>query len=449
MEDVRTPLELCPLLTRPQALFLEMEHKYKALVTGYGGGKTWVGCCGQAKHFWEWPLIDSGYFAPTYPQIRDIFYPTVAECFEQWGLTVKIKQSHHEVFVYAGNTLRGTIKCRSMDKPETIIGFKIGHALVDEIDVMPMDKATLAWRKIIARMRYNLPGLRNGIDVTTTPEGFKFVYNQFVKQVRENQELSNLYGIVQASTYDNEINLPPDYIPSLLQSYPAQLIDAYINGEFVNLSTGTIYVAYKRELNATGEVIQPGEILYIGMDFNVGKMAAVTHVKRAGLPCAVDEIVGAYDTPDMIRRIKERYWSYEEGRFLSTCQIRIYPDASGDSRRSNNASQTDIALLREAGFMVSVNAANPPVKDRINSMNAMFCNALGERRYRVNPDMCPAYVEALEQQAWAKNGEPDKTSGMDHVNDAAGYYIVHDYPLQGKPVTTVHHISASRTTYYV
>lgn len=186
-----------------------------------------------------------------------------------------------------------------------------------------------------------------------------------------------------------------------------------------------------------------GEPLYIGMDFNVGKMAAVAHVKREGMPCAVDEIVNAYDTPDMIRRIKERYWKYEGGKYRPTCQIRIYPDASGDSRRSVNASQTDIALLREAGFVVCVNSSNPPVKDRINAMNSMFCNALGERRYKVNPDTCPSYTEALEQQPWAANGEPDKTTGHDHVNDAAGYFIVKEYPVI-KNFTTSARYSSSR-----
>ena len=421
--------QVCPTLNSPQAAFLQLPQKFRAYVAGFGAGKTWAGCCGLAAHFWRWPGINAGYFAPTYPQIRDIFYPTVAECFEQWGLRTVVRQSAHEVFAYSGKTLRGVIKCRSMDSPETIIGFKIGHALVDEIDVMPVDKATVAWRKILARMRYNLTGLRNGIDVTTTPEGFKFVYDQFVRQVRDNPGLGDLYGLIRASTYDNEINLPRDYISSLLQSYPAQLIEAYINGEFVNLDTGTIYCTFKRDLNTTDAVIAPGEPLYIGMDFNVGRMAAVVHVKRDGQPYAVDEIVNGYDTPDMIRRIRERYWRYENGRYLPSCQIRIYPDASGDSRRSVNASQTDIELLRQAGFAVSVNAANPPVKDRVNAMNAMFCNAEGERRYRVNPDMCPSYVEALEQQPWGKTGEPDKTTGHDHINDAAGYFIVRDYPL--------------------
>ncbi|RQA18474.1 hypothetical protein IPC507_28375 [Pseudomonas aeruginosa] len=131
----------------------------------------------------------------------------------------------------------------------------------------------------------------------------------------------------------------------------------------------------ERTLNASQETVQPGETLFVGMDFNVGKMAAVVHVKRLGLPHAVDEIVNGYDTPDMIRQIKERFWLYADGDYRPTRQIRIYPDASGDSRKSVRASETDIALLKQAGFIVSAPAANPPVKDRINSMNAMFCNA--------------------------------------------------------------------------
>lgn len=144
--------------------------------------------------------------------------------------------------------------------------------------------------------------------------------------------------------------------------------------------------------------IREGEPLFIGMDFNVGKMAAVAHVLREGQPRAVDELTNGYDTPDMIRRIKERYWQYEGGHFVKTRDIRIYPDASGDSRKSVNASQTDIASVREAGFVVCVNAANPPVKDRINAANAMFCNATGERRYKVNVAKCPTYAEALSNR---------------------------------------------------
>ncbi|MFW3895297.1 terminase large subunit domain-containing protein [Pseudomonas bharatica] len=418
-----------PSLNVPQASFLRMENKFRGFVAGFGSGKTWVGCAALCKHVWEWPRIDSGYFAPTYPQIRDIFFPTIEEVAFDWGLKVKTKESDKEVEFYSGGQYRSTTICRSMEKPQTIVGFKIGHALVDELDVLPALKAEHAWRKIIARMRYNVPGLKNGVDVTTTPEGFKFVYQQFVKQLREKPALNDMYGLVQASTFDNELNLPPDYIPSLMDSYPEQLIMAYLNGQFVNLTSGTIYTAYDRKLNGSQETIQPGEALFIGMDFNVGKMSAIVHVKRLGLPHAVDEIINGYDTPDMIRQIKERYWLYADGEYKNTRQIRVYPDASGGSRKSVKASETDISLLKQAGFMVSAPGANPPVKDRINAMNAMFCNAAGERRYRINADKCPTYADDLEQQIWDTNGEPDKKQGNDHRPDAGGYFIHKEYPI--------------------
>ncbi len=418
-----------PTLNVPQARFLQMQHKFRGFVAGFGSGKTWVGCAGICKHVWEWPRINSGYFAPTYPQIRDIFFPTIEEVAFDWGLRVKTKESDKEVEFYSGGQYRSTTICRSMEKPQTIVGFKIGHALVDELDVLPAAKAQQAWRKIIARMRYKVDGLKNGVDVTTTPEGFKFVHQQFVKQLREKPALNGMYGLVQASTFDNELNLPDDYIPSLMDSYPEQLIMAYLNGQFVNLTSGSIYTAYDRKLNGSSEVVEPGEPIFVGMDFNVGHMAAIVHVKRLGMPHAVDEVIDAYDTPDMIRQLKERFWLYADGEYSKTREIRVYPDASGDSRKSVNASETDIALLKQAGFIVSAPSANPPVKDRINSMNAMFCNAAGERRYRVNADRCPTYADDLEQQVWGSNGEPDKSQGNDHRPDAGGYFIHKEFPI--------------------
>jgi len=418
-----------PTLNVPQANFLAMPHKFRAFVAGFGSGKTWVGCAGLCRHAWEHPRITAGYFAPTYPQIRDIFYPTIEEAAHDWGLSCKIAETNKEVALYSGRQYRGTIICRSMDKPGSIVGFKIGHALVDELDVMAREKAQHAWRKIIARMRYKESGLRNGVDVTTTPEGFKFVHEQFVRAVRDKPALSSSYGLIHASTYDNAKNLPDDYIPSLLDTYPENLIRAYLRGQFVNLVSGTIYHQFDRVKNNSTDTATDTETLFIGMDFNVGKMSGVVHVKRDGMPVAVDEIANAYDTPDIIRIIKERFWRHDGDRYIKTREIRIYPDASGDSRKSVRASETDLQLLRDAGFTVVARSANPPVKDRINAMNAMFCNASGLRRYQVNVIRCPSYAECLEQQVWATNGEPDKSGGKDHMNDAAGYFIFYDYPL--------------------
>lgn len=352
-----------------------------------------------------------------------------------WGLRVKVAEVNKEVHFYSGRVYRGTTICRSMEKPDSIVGFKIARADIDEIDTLAARKAEQSWRKIIARLRLSFDGL-NGADIATTPEGFKFTYSQFVKALRDKPDLADMYGLVQASTYDNEANLPDDYIPSLLASYPPQLIDAYLDGQFVNLTSGTVYHAYDRTLNGCTDTVRDSEPLHIGVDFNVGKMAGVVHVLRDGDPRAVDEIINAYDTPDMIRQIRTRYWQHDGNDWRKTREIRVYPDASGGSRKSVNASETDIALLRAAGFTVIAPAANPPVKDRINAMNAMFCNARGARRYKVNAETCPTYADHLEQQVWNDQGEPDKKSGTDHTNDGAGYFIHSKFPVI-RPATTM------------
>jgi hypothetical protein len=414
-----------PKLNAPQAEFIALDRKFKALVCGFGTGKTWGGSADLCKHVWEWPGVNSGYFAPTYPMIRDIFFPTIEEVAFDWGLDVDIKEANKEVHFYSGGQYRSTVICRSMEKPGTIVGFKIGKALIDELDILEKVKAEHAWRKIIARLRQKVDGLQNGVSVTTTPEGYKFVHEQFVKQLRDKPALQSLYGMVQASTYQNAKNLPHDYISSLLASYPPQLINAYIRGQFVNLASGNVYPNFDRRLNHTDERIQDGEPLHIGMDFNVMNMTATVSVIRDGLPLTLGELTKVRDTPTMAQMIKAKY--VEKGHAVT-----VYPDASGGNTSSKNASESDLTILRSAGLTIKVNPSNPAVKDRINSVDAMTLNADGKRRWMINTDACPALTEAQEQQAWDKSGEPDKKSGHDHPNDAIGYFMVQKFPINAR-----------------
>jgi hypothetical protein len=67
----------------------------------------------------------------------------------------------------------------------------------------------------------------------------------------------------------------------------------------------------------------------------------------------------------------------------------------------------------------------------------MLLNAEGKRRWLINTDRCPHLTESLEQQAYDTNGEPDKTTGHDHTNDAAGYFINQRYPIINRKVLSV------------
>lgn len=404
-----------PSLSAPQDIFLNrLNTKFRAFVGGFGSGKTYVGCLDLLIFAGQYPRQAQAYYGPTYAAIKDIFYPTLEEAAADLGFTVEVFVTDKVVHLYRGGIWYGKIICRSMDKPSTIIGYKVARSLVDEIDTLDTKKARHAWNKIIARLRVKIPGVVNGVGVTTTPEGYRFVYERFASNPKES------YSMVQASTYENARNLPDDYISSLLETYDAALVSAYLNGEFVNLTSGTVYHQFNRVLNATDETEDDVEALYIGMDFNVEKMAAVVHVLRNGQPRAVGEFFDLYDTPAMIDAIMTRY---------PDRTVYVYPDASGKGRATIDALKNDLALLEQAGFIVCVNPSNPRVKGRITAMNSMFCNAKGERRYLVNVEACPRYVQCLEQQAYDDKGDPDKKSGHDHGNDAAGYYIANEFPV--------------------
>lgn len=407
-------------LNAAQSIFLKgLDTKFRAFVSGFGGGKTFVGCLDLLLFASEHPGLVQGYFGPTYPNIRDVFYPTFTEAAELLGFRVVIREANKEVHIYRGRAFYGTVICRSMDRADSIIGFKIARALVDEIDTLKMDKAKSAWNKIIARLRLIVPGVVNGIGLTTTPEGFRFVYDTFKREPKRD------YSMVQASTYENAWALPEDYIPSLLDTYPEELISAYLMGQFVNLTSGTVYRNYDRVRCRSTEVIKDNEPLHIGQDFNVSNMASVINVDRPnGIGDdkerpgwhVVGELTGIMDTPALIGTLKDKF----EGH-----AIYIYPDASGGSRKTINASTSDLALLRDAGFKVRARDANPPVKDRILAMNTAYSKS----RLWVNDKAAPRFAEAQEQQSYDKNGEPDKTTGHDHLNDGAGYFVHWTMPV--------------------
>ena len=407
-------------LSNPQNVYLNgLNTKYRGYVGGFGSGKTFVGCLDLLIFFARHPGTIQGYFGPTYPSIRDIFYPTFEEAASMMGFRCETREANKEIHVYRGRQYYGTVICRSMEKPETIVGFKISRALVDEIDILDSKKADRAWNKIVARLRLVIPGVVNGIGVTTTPEGFKWVYSKFA------DDPSPSYSMVQASTYENEQYLPPDYIDTLKETYPEHLISAYLEGRFTNLTSGTVYRSYDRVKHRSRETAQAGEPLFIGMDFNIDNMAATVYVLRDKSYHAVDQIAKGYNTPVVAQTIKDRY---------KDNQCIIYPDSSGKNRtRMGGASESDIAILRnEFGFECRYHPTNPAVKDRINATNAAF----EAGRLYVNDEKCPDVAACFEQQVYDDNGEPDKKNGKDHQNDASTYPIAYELPIM-KPVTGI------------
>lgn len=429
-------------LSKPQSRAFRSIAKSVGVCAGYGSGKTKIALEKAFQLLHEFPGVPVAYGAPTYDLINSIWYPAVEENCIRHGIKYDINKSKN-IITLPG---LGTMICRSLSNPSKIVGWECGTAILDEFDILNTEAAKEGWRKMKARCRFKYPKFKaqrdrerfgrkhhpNQMFAVSTPEGFKAFYEFFEEEPLAGSQL------IRMTTHSNQKNLPDDYISELMSQYPPQLIKAYLMGIFVNLTQGAVYPNFNRDTNSTDRVITKYDTdLHIGMDFNVTKMAATFSVidyypkqvqlyNDYGLPymktvkvpevSIVDEFYKLHDTPSMIDAIKEKY---DPKKFA----LNVYPDASGKSRKSVDASKSDIGLLRDAGFNVIVNEKNPFVKDRVLSTNAMYENGLGERRLKINTKKAPKTTKCVEQQVYTDQGVPDKKRDIDHLPDTIGYFI--------------------------
>uniref|UniRef100_A0AB39ABK4 Terminase large subunit gp17-like C-terminal domain-containing protein n=1 Tax=Pectobacterium phage Koroua TaxID=3158138 RepID=A0AB39ABK4_9CAUD len=371
---------------------------------------------------------------PTWDLCKMIAIPRIEMILNDLGIRYKVNKS--DKMIYTSHGGMGDFLLRSMNNPETLVGWEAWRSHCDEIDTLKKDDAKAVWMAMIARTRKKLSDVEsfewlperpmNRISAYCTPEGFNFMYGRWAKDKERSAKAG--YLMIQAGTHTNPF-LPDDYLSTLRASYDDKRFNAYANGLFVNLKGGTVYHSFDRKLNGCNTEIAPGEELFVGQDFNVNKMATVIYVKRWGddgleEAHAVAEIPKGVDTPDVITKLKERYIDIPVPH-----HINIYPDASGKNTSSKSASESDVGMLEQAGFTVHVHGANPRVRDRVISMNTMICDANGRRRLLVNEKNCPNFCDCLEQQIYGENGEPDKKGGKDHMNDAGGYPIVYRFQI--------------------
>lgn len=392
-----------------QQQFIKSKYLHTGIVGGYQSGKSTAAAIKAITHLLRFPQVPIAYYLPTYRLFDDMLVPKLHNLLTEIGVPYSHQKQTSKII-----TSYGEIWMRSMDNPDSIVSYSVGYSIVDEVDVVHSNIRDDAMKRIASRNSFKKE-VANQIDFVSTPEGFAYMYNFFEKNYNENKLLLRL------KTNDNEVNLADGYIQGLREQYTEEQLKAYLNGEFVNLTSGTVYYKFNRKVNHVDKLAGEHDILHVGMDFNIGNMSAVIHVIQ-DKPYAVDELTKVFDTEQMCRILREKY---------PTNNIIIYPDASG-SQRNTATTKTDIGILKEARFSIRSKDSNPPVNDRIKNMNRMFCNGKGEIGYSINTHKCPEYTEALEKMAYDKNGSPNKTTGFDHITDAAGYFIYYEYPLRNE-----------------
>lgn len=389
------------LLPHQYEVLADTQTKIIGLVGGYGNGKTYT-ACRKAIQLSMLNLGEVGIITePTFPMLRDIFVPEMKIALEEWKIEYKFNASSYTFILYI-NGSESKIICMSAENYDRIVGINAAWAIMDEFDTSKMEIALKAYQKILGRLR---AGTTRQLIITTTPEGFKATYHLFVEENTDGKK-----RLIKAKTSDNKY-LPPDFVETLKEQYPPALLDAYLNGDFVNMASGTVFSYFNRDTYHSDEVMNEYEELIAGQDFNISGCVTIIIVRRDDTYVAVEEHV-SYDTQAVIETIKGNY---------PTRYVAVYPDASGNNRKTN-ASETDIAMIRNAGLDVYVNSSNPSVKDRINITNNLFAKG----KLFVNTKRCPKLTKALEQLSYDEAGEPEKSNTPASPDDFCDGFT---YPL--------------------
>ncbi len=386
------------------------------LSAGYGAGKT----RSLASKAVALAIANQGFIGivmePTGPLIRDIWQNDFDDFLEAYDIPYSFRASPLAEYVLhlpGGDT---KILCRSFENWTRCIGINAAWCLADEIDTVPPSIANKAFPKILGRLR---AGNVRQFAAASTPEGFRWMWNTFGTEEAKQRPDRRL---IRMRTADNP-HLPQDFIERLQANYDPILLQAYLEGQFCNLTTGQVYDRFDRAKHVITDIPNvEDEPLRIGVDFNIANMSAVIAVRLGNQLLLIDEVSGAHDTDALAQEIRRRF---------PDRRVYAYPDASGGNR-STNASQTDIQILESYGFTNQSPRSNPPVRDRVAAVQALLENGKGEVRLQVAAN-CKRTIECLELQSYTEKGDPDKDAGYDHMNDGLGYLVWREFnPLYAR-----------------
>ncbi len=451
-------------LTPYQYAAIANPYDHFAMICGVATGKTYTGAHFAIKCMHEFPHLTGFIGANNYDQLssatlKELFYwlsiyniPFVCDKKPppQWKPRFILKDYHNVLSVFIKGVCV-TVFLRALSDGDAFRGIEFSWYWTDESRDTPMNSHDV----ILSRVREDervVKGL-----VTTTSNGEDWVFNRFCKGSKIGNKT---YGSMHVPTSESLRYgiIGKKYYDTLRASYSLLMAQQELDALHVNVRSGRAYYSQSnsnRLLSAPwgDRHPNPSRPLIVTCDFNYHPAPCVWTVGQVG-PSLIDPRTGGYfhdhihwfgevsgtqiSSPQMTDQLVSKF----PGFYL----YQFYGDASGTRGTTSNAGETDFiqigSQMTTHGLVYSmdVDSANPRIRDRVESVNAMLCAANGHRRMTYNPYDCPHLDDDLKNVGWKKTGAYFGKDQLDdggdkkrtHGSDSVGYFIVKRFPL-GRP----------------
>ena len=441
-------------------------------------GKTYTGSHFAIKMIRECPELTGFVGANTYDQLsqatlREMFFWLDNYGFEycvdcrppkNWGFVKRLKSYKNTMHVRNPRTETVTlIFTRVLGDSNPLRGIEFSWYWLDET----RDTKEVTHDVVLSRMRES--NIIKGI-ITTTTNGEDWTQKRFCF------DKSGMYGSMHVPTAESLRCgiITQEYYDTMRRSYSPLMAQQELDALHVNVKGGRAYYAASgknKSLIAPWGDAYPSQDrpLIIGCDFNFNPAPCVWMVGQVGPPIFGPDGKFWGDKIHWFKEIAHHEYSSREMTRSLLAQFpgffyEVYGDKSGGVGTTSNAGETDYNQIGDE--LSQVNAAftidyyvddtkqNPRVKSRVENMNALFLNGLGEVRQTYNPDTCPLFDGDVRMVGWkpttnAGRGKLDDGGDImrTHASDGAGYAIYKKFP-PGRVIELIESVESSIRSEY-
>lgn len=392
---------LDPVLVGAQHDFIDDDYsRFLHLSAGYGFGKTTALCYKLLLLSMANRPYAGGLVCPSFPDFKRDVLPVLEDILAKHSIPYMYHGTDHW-FRFPWS--KGRVYVATGEKK--LRGPNWAFACVNELTLLPIER----YREVIGRVRVKGASVPQ-IASSGTPEGLTSEYYQiFVEAPWKGSRC--LYG----DTRENAHNLDPNYIQNLFNTYPKQLIDAYLKGLWVNLQGNRFYFSYDPKTNDKQTKAELHAPYICAMDMNVDPFCVSIWQRKGNKFIGIDEIVleggEGYKVENMIAAMEARGYTPEN--------TTICPDPSAKNR--NVTGKTVAQILKDHGFSVHMKPAAPRFRERQINMNNHFEKGLIEINPLTQPKTKKDFL-AVEIDPITFEKKKDNPS-MTHLSDGVDYMV--------------------------
>lgn len=401
------------------------DARFKVCTWGRRSGKTTGAKYKICHKAFNEPGAKIWYVALTYGQAKTLMWDPLVGDGNGERLIAEELIAHKSVSDLSITLINGSkIWLKGANVIDNVLGENLDLLILDEFQSMSMN----IWNKL----RPMLSDRKGEALINGTPRGYNHFHDLFWRGSSDNPNRLKdwkSWRITSIDAAEAGTGLDPQEILDAQNDMSSDQYRQEFLAEFDAVS-GRVFKPFSLTDNVTDKPFTQFASewdqlpLHVGMDFNVSPMTAVLAIKPDSRSLYVfDELyLENSNTPQMCEELKRK------ASTRSNKAVLVYPDASGSARTSTGNS-TNHAIIQAAGFRLVSDKKNPPIVDRINEVNALLENAQGVRRLFIHP-RCKNLIKSLHSLTYTDNGDPDKSSGFDHMADAIGYMVHQLFPIK-------------------